>query len=112
MLEADAEVPVSIAEVCRRLGVSERTLLRLFKARFGVGPRDYERQRRLRHVHGAILTEGDRRTVTEIAMRYGFWHLGRFAGAYAAAFGCPPSETRRRAWARAADLAVSLSDKA
>ncbi|MFW5642281.1 MAG: helix-turn-helix transcriptional regulator [Roseicyclus sp.] len=111
ILEADPEVPVSVAEVCHRLGVSERTLQRLFKARFGVGPRDYERHRRLRHVHATILAEGDRRMVTEIAMQYGFWHLGRFAGAYAATFGCPPSETRRRAWARTADLAASLSGK-
>jgi AraC-like DNA-binding protein len=98
LLEADPTVPVSIADACRRLGVSERTLQRVFKARFGIGPRDYERQRRLRHVHGAILAEGDRRTVTDIAMHYGFWHLGRFAGAYADAFGCSPSETRRRVW--------------
>ena len=56
-------------------------------------------------MHGAILIEGDRRTVTEIAMQFGFWHLGRFAGTYAAAFGCTPSETRRRVWGRSADAA-------
>jgi AraC-like DNA-binding protein len=103
ILEADPEVPVSIAELCRRLRVSERTLQRVFKSRFGIGPREYERGRRLRHVHGAILIEGDRRTVTEIAMQYGFWHLGRFAGTYAATFGCTPSETRRRVWGVAPD---------
>lgn len=108
ILEADPEVPVSIAELCRRLRVSERTLQRVFKARFGVGPREYERGRRLRHVHGAILIEGDRRTVTEIAMQYGFWHLGRFSGTYAAAFGCTPSETRRRVWGRDADTASAI----
>jgi AraC-like DNA-binding protein len=43
--------------------------------------------------------EGDRRSVTDIAMHFGFWHLGRFAGTYATMFGCTPSETRRRVWA-------------
>jgi AraC-like DNA-binding protein len=42
--------------------------------------------------------EGDRRSLTDIAMAFGFWHLGRFAGAYAALYGCTPRETRRRAW--------------
>jgi transcriptional regulator GlxA family with amidase domain len=32
-------------------------------------------------------------TVTDIAMRYGFWQFGRFAGAYQALFGELPSTT-------------------
>jgi AraC-like DNA-binding protein len=32
-------------------------------------------------------------TVTEIAYRWGFWHLGRFAARYRARFGEMPSET-------------------
>jgi AraC family ethanolamine operon transcriptional activator len=90
--------PISVSGVCRQLGVSERTLQRAFQERLGVGLHAYERQRRLRGVHAAILAEGNRRTITEIAMNFGFWHLGRFAGAYKAMFGCSPTETRRRVW--------------
>jgi AraC-like DNA-binding protein len=37
-----------------------------------------------------------RRSITDIAMSFGFWHLGRFSGGYAALFGCVPTETPRR----------------
>lgn len=98
VLESADDEPASVATVCRTLGVGERTLQRAFQENLGLGLRAYERRRRLRGVHGAILTEGDRRSITDIAMHFGFWHLGRFAGAYAAMFGCPPSETRERIW--------------
>ncbi len=98
LLDASGKAPASVAGVCRRLGVSERTLQRAFQDQLGVGLRAFERERRLRGVHGAILADGERRSVTDIAMSFGFWHLGRFAGAYRALFGCSPSETRRRVW--------------
>ena len=98
LLESSPDEPVSVSGVCRRLGVSERTLQRAFQESLGVGLRAYERERRLRGVHGAILAEGNRRTITDIAMSFGFWHLGRFAGAYKLLFGCSPTETRRRVW--------------
>ncbi len=97
LLAAD-DMPLSTAAVCRRLDTSERTLQRAFCERFGHGLQAYERELRLRRVHWALVVEGAERTVTDIAMSFGFWHLGRFAGAYAALYGCSPSETRRRAW--------------
>jgi AraC-like DNA-binding protein len=100
ILDARPHAPVSISAVCEVLGVGERMLERAFQGRLGLSPRAYERQRRLRAAHGLILTDGDRLSITEIAMSFGFWHLGRFAGAYAALFGCSPSETRRRIWTR------------
>lgn len=101
ILEAKPHVPVSISAVCEVLGIGERMLERAFREHLGLSPRAYERQRRLRAAHGLILTDGDRLSITEIAMSFGFWHLSRFAGAYAALFGCSPSETRQRIWARA-----------
>jgi AraC-like DNA-binding protein len=65
------------------------------------------RDRRLRAVHGAILAEGNRRSITDIAMSFGFWHLGRFSGGYAALFGCVPTETRRRVWGEFEDEALA-----
>lgn len=99
ILEAKPHSPVSVSAVCGVLGVGERTLERAFQECLGVNPRAYERERRLRAAHGLILTDGDRLSITDIAMSFGFWHLGRFAEAYSALFGCTPSETRRRIWA-------------
>lgn len=103
ILAAKPLVPVSISAVCEALGVGERMLERAFQERLGISPRAYERQRRLRAAHGLILTDGDHLSITEIAMSVGFWHLGRFAGAYAALFGTSPSETRQRVWSTMSD---------
>lgn len=102
IFEAKSSGPVSVSAICEILGVRERTLERAFQECLGVNPRAYERERRLRAAHGLILTEGDRLSITDIAMSFSFWHLGRFAGAYTALFGCSPSETRQRVWGLAA----------
>jgi AraC-like DNA-binding protein len=102
IFEAQPHGPVSISAVCGVLAVGERTLERAFQERLGLSPRAYERERRLRAAHGLILTDGHRLSITDIAMSFGFWRLSRFAGAYAALFGCSPSETRRRIWGGAA----------
>lgn len=106
VLHATPDEPVSVASVCDALGVTERSLQRAFQDCLGTSLRAYERERRLRAVHGAILAEGDRRSITDIAMSFGFWHLGRFSGAYAALFGCAPTETRRRVWGEVEDQAL------
>jgi AraC family transcriptional regulator, ethanolamine operon transcriptional activator len=98
VLHATPDEPVSVTSICDALGVTERTLQRAFQDCLGTSLRVYERERRLRAAHGAILAEGSRRSITNIAMSFGFWHLGRFSGAYAALFGRVPTETRRRVW--------------
>jgi AraC family ethanolamine operon transcriptional activator len=107
VLHATPDEPVSVASVCDALGVTERSLQRAFQDCLGTSLRAYERERRLRGVHGAILAEGNRRSITDIAMSFGFWHLGRFSGAYATLFGCAPTETRRRVWGEVEDEALA-----
>ncbi len=53
ILGAGPDTPVSVARVCRRLQVGERTLQRAFLENLGIGLRAYERERRLGGAHGA-----------------------------------------------------------
>ncbi len=88
--------PVSLAQVAGAAGVSERSLRREYKKRFGVTVMEFLRQRRLESVHQALQSaEPGETTVTDVAIRFGFSHLGRFSGSYRQAFGCLPSETLR-----------------
>jgi transcriptional regulator GlxA family with amidase domain len=61
-----------------------------------MAPMAYVEHVRLERVHDT-LTEADpaRTTVAEVAYRWGFTHLGRFAQAYGRRYGRYPSETLR-----------------
>ena len=90
----DTRVPMS--RLCRVVGLSERGLRNAFHSVRGMSPTQYMRSVRLRDVRRALSASGgSRATVTGIATTYGFYELGRFAGAYRAAFGEVPSETLR-----------------
>ena len=86
----------SMPELAASAGVSER-VLRLYCADFlGISPRRYLFLRRLRLARIALRSDGAAATtVTEVAQRCGFSSMGRFAGAYRAAFGQTPSATLR-----------------
>ncbi|HAJ87914.1 MAG TPA: AraC family transcriptional regulator, partial [Pseudomonas sp.] len=54
-------------------------------------------QRKLEQIHGRLSDPSARvRNITEIAMDYGFMHLGRFSESYKSTFGELPSDTLRR----------------
>ena len=93
----ERELP-SLADLCAIAGVGERTLEYAFGEQLGLPPSRYVRLRRLNHVRRE-LRAGDPETtrVTDVAMRWGFWQLGRFATEYRALFGELPSETLARA---------------
>jgi AraC-like DNA-binding protein len=88
---------IQIADLCRALRVSRRTLQRAFTETLGMGPARYLALKRLVAARAA-LRQGDpaTTTVTDTAIRYGFWELGRFARDYRQTFGESPSETLTR----------------
>jgi AraC-like DNA-binding protein len=90
--------PSNMAELCQLVGVSDRTLRTCCAEFLGVSPTRYVLLRRLREVRNA-LRKADPQTgsVAEIAHRFGFAELGRFAGTYRARFGETPSATLQRA---------------
>lgn len=90
------EEPLSLIEICRRTGTSRRSLAAIVLERTGKPPGEYLRWRRLWQARLLLSRPEADVTVTDVAFRLGFWHLGRFAAAYAAAFGENPSRTLAR----------------
>jgi AraC family ethanolamine operon transcriptional activator len=88
--------PVTVADLSRMVGVSERTLRAAFQDVLGVSPKRYAITERLRAAHDALSCANPETTVTDVAMTYGFFELGRFAGRYRHVFGEVPSQTLRQ----------------
>ncbi len=96
-MDARLEDDIGVADVVAASGVALRTLYLAFGRRHGMAPMAWLRQRRLERAR-ADLVAGDPSvtSVTEVALRWRFWHLGRFAAAYRQRFGESPSETLHR----------------
>lgn len=92
-----ASDPITVADIADACGLSERGLQDLFRRRLAITPMHYLREARLDRVHLELATGGRRIvTVREVAHRWQFAHLGRFAAAYRARFGESPRETLAR----------------
>ncbi|MBT8767077.1 helix-turn-helix domain-containing protein [Metapseudomonas boanensis] len=86
-----------LTELCRTLGVSERTLRSAFVATLGMAPARYLRLRRLHLLRAALAVADQHQTsVTEIARHFGYTDCGRMAADYRALFGEYPSATLLR----------------
>jgi len=85
---------VTLSDVTRAIGVSERTLRRIFSASLGMSWRSYLiRARVLRSM--ALLSQPDR-SVLEVSLAVGFDDVGAFARSFARHCGETPSAYRRR----------------
>lgn len=97
-VSANQEEPVMVADICRALKVSRRTLQYSFQSVYGVSPVTYLRAVRLngvrRMLKQAAGTSGA--CVADFAASWGFWHLSHFAADYKALFGELPSQTLRQ----------------
>ena len=88
------EKPLSVHQLSIVAQVSERTLRRYFHNRFAISPKIYLNQLRLNKVRidlqRATQSNG---IITNIANKWGFWHMGQFAHDYRRLFGELPSDT-------------------
>ncbi|MDM0019093.1 AraC family transcriptional regulator [Variovorax saccharolyticus] len=96
-IQEHADQPLTVAEVARSLGVSIRALQAGFQACRNTTPMGFLRQVRTERVRQALLQADASTTVTELALRHGFFHLGRFSAHYKARFGESPMATLSRA---------------
>ena len=91
-----ADEPLSILEVCSRLGTSRRKLSYCFQDVLGTTPIKYLRSLRLNSVRRALRQAAPGVTIQDIASHWGFWHLSQFAQDYRQLFGELPSDTLRQ----------------
>ena len=96
-VEEDPEQPLYIPELCKSIGVSDRTLRVCCHEQLGMSPERYLLLRRMNLARQALRDgPSGTTTVTEIATQFGFWQFGRFAGEYRSLFGEAPSATLYR----------------
>jgi AraC family ethanolamine operon transcriptional activator len=96
-LEANAERCVTLSELREALQIGDRALRRFFMSTYGCSPARFLRLQRLHGVSRALARALPMATITDIAMSFGFFDIGRFASDYRRLFGERPSETLRRA---------------
>jgi AraC-like DNA-binding protein len=95
LAHTDEQLPtVTMASVCRAVGVSERTLRRRFPAVLGMTWREYVQHARLLRAM-ALLGDGDS-SVVDAAVAVGFDSASAFARAFHQRMGESPSAYRRR----------------
>ena len=83
---------LSMSDLCEAVRANRRTLHMGFLELYGIPPMKYLRALRLCGARRSILAAQDPDVrVTDIAMAWGFTHLGRFSAAYRGFFGELPS---------------------
>ncbi|BBY48098.1 AraC family transcriptional regulator [Mycolicibacterium arabiense] len=92
------ETAWTTAQLARDAGVSPRALQKAFARAGELPPMSYLREVRLHRVRCELVDASERgaaASVTTVATRWGFVHLGRFAQQYRQLFGESPSQTLR-----------------
>jgi AraC-like DNA-binding protein len=90
--------PLRMPELCELIVASDRTFRSCCAEFLGMSPTRYVVLRRLKEVRRTLRdADPDVVQVAEVAHRFGFTELGRFAGRYRATFGETPSTTLQRA---------------
>ena len=91
---------ISIASLAKEYEVSEQTLQNSFKSLFGFTPKLFLRLLKLNLVHQELQKSNSKQnTVSKVALKWGFKHMGRFSAYYSELFGENPSQTLKNAQA-------------
>lgn len=87
---------LNIEQLCSLIGCSARTLHLGFKERYNTTPKQYARTLALNAVCRELRNLSPSGTISEVAMAWGFYHLGRFSQQYRQLFDELPSVTVER----------------
>lgn len=92
LVTADLASPATLSELGHRIGASERTLSRLFRAETGMSFRQWRIQLR---VHSALLMLSEGRSVLDVATACGWANPSAFIDAFTALIGQTPGRYQR-----------------
>ncbi len=102
--------PLRLSELCSHAHVQARALEYGFREITGLSPIAYIKSLRLKSVRMTLLLgRATGRSISEIALDHGFWHLSQFAVDYRKFFGESPSMTLQRARRRATPAGTGLT---
>jgi AraC-like DNA-binding protein len=96
-IENHLDTDLQLSELVKISKTSQRTLQKGFKDIYGVGPKNYIRQKKLHKVRQDLLNpETEELFVGDIAANWGFFHLSNFSKYYRQVFGELPSDTLKK----------------
>ncbi|MQW87669.1 helix-turn-helix domain-containing protein [Sinorhizobium saheli] len=84
---------MTVASIAREAGISVRALQLAFRRFKGTTPLSYLQAMRLAAAREELLNSTSPLSISAVARKAGFTHMGRFAAAYSEAYGETPSET-------------------
>ncbi len=95
-IEHHAHLPLTAGDIAEHVGVSIRSLFAGFRKYRNISPMRHLKEVRLERAHHDLAHTGEHNSVTEIALRWGFTHLGQFSATYQQRYGELPSATLKR----------------
>ncbi|HBE16953.1 MAG TPA: AraC family transcriptional regulator [Cyanobacteria bacterium UBA11149] len=93
-IRANQKKNLTIPDIAQAMGCSSRSLQAAFARHYGYSPHQFLRTCRLESAHIELLN--GKKTITEIALEYGFSNPGRFAKYFQEHFGKKPSDIFRK----------------
>ena len=94
-IEAHLDQPMQLRDLAEQSGYSERSLRNFFQERFGCGPTQWIRSRRLEAARERLLSPRLQDSLSLIASSVGYSHLSQFSRDFHSAYGCKPSALLR-----------------
>lgn len=91
-IEAHLDQPITLEDMAEAAHTSPRSLQLAFRDWRGTTPLAFWRDARLARAHADLLAAPPGTTVTEIALRWGFTHFGRFSELHRARYGLSPRD--------------------
>lgn len=95
-IHSRADQKLGLADIAAAAGCSYRGLQRGFMDACGISPMAYVRIVRLKRIRAQLLAGEGAASISDVAKKWGFNHMGRFAQTYFQEFGELPSETARK----------------